>query len=117
MTHTRMKINVSVKPQSYIHGSSYCPPRSDLDGKTGVSSRKSSISTVCKGSIRVSYSVCKVSVWFLYEFTMVYGGITDAHNGAMVRYRACMVKLVAPQALTITFFMIMIFWDNVFGDK
>ena len=33
-----------------------------LDIKTGVNCRKSSISTVCKGSIRVSYGVCTVSV-------------------------------------------------------
>ena len=59
--------------QATVHHDS---PRFDVDGKTGVNSRKSSISTVCRGSIKVSYSVCKVSVWLLYEFTMVYGGIT-----------------------------------------
>ena len=44
----------------------------DLDGKTQMNLRKSSISKVCKGSIRVSYGVCTVSVWFFYKFTIVY---------------------------------------------
>ena len=41
----------------------------------------------------------------------------DAHDVATVRYGACKVKPVAQQAPMITFIMIMIFWDDVFGDK
>ena len=41
----------------------------------------------------------------------------DAHNATTVRYSACSVQLVAPQAPTIVYglmmIMIMIFWDNV----
>ena len=41
-----------------------------------IQKKKSGISTVCKGSIRVSYGVCTVFVRFLYEFTTVYGSTT-----------------------------------------
>ena len=77
-------------------------PQFDLDGKTGVNCRRSAslrFARVPFGLCTV-YSVCTVSVQFLYEFITVCGGtttdnmwinnggITDGHDATKVQYSA-----------------------------
>ena len=58
--------SLNLKPQSHGNGLCYASLWFDLVHKTKAKHRKSSISMICKGSIRVPYAVCMV-LWFLYS--------------------------------------------------
>ena len=88
--------SLNLKPQSHRNGLLYGSLWFDLDHKTKVNHRKSSISMICKGSTWVSYTVCMVFVWFLYglctfiyEFMTMHGSTTVDNKGKSYLYLGC----------------------------